>query len=89
MEKTSEPLTSSGSLSQELDPDKEVENTKETVNNAVEWHGATEESGKYLAGFKLLAVTASITITAFLLFLDQSILGTVCLHSKTYFYALF
>jgi hypothetical protein len=36
-----------------------------------------KESNEYIAGFKLLGVMASVTITAFLLFLDQSILGTV------------
>jgi hypothetical protein len=41
---------------------------------------AVKESQEYITGFKLLVVTASLTITVFLLFLDHSILGTVSLH---------
>jgi hypothetical protein len=36
-----------------------------------------EENTVYITGFKLYAVIGSVTLTAFLMFLDMSILGTV------------
>lgn len=39
------------------------------------------ENEEYITGTKLLAVTGSVTLVAFLLMMDQSILGTVSLKS--------
>lgn len=42
-----------------------------------------KENHDYVTGFKLLAVMGSVTLTAFLMLLDGSIIGTVSWHTET------
>lgn len=43
-----------------------------------------EENHEYITGFKLLAVLGSVTLTAFLILLDGSIVGVVSWHTQAY-----
>lgn len=45
---------------------------------------ADEESHEDITGFKLLAVMGSVTLTAFLMLLDGSIIGTVSSRMSSY-----
>lgn len=42
-----------------------------------------EENHEYITGFKLFAVLASVTLAAFLMLLDGSIIGVVSWHTLT------
>ena len=43
-----------------------------------------EENHEYIAGFKLLAVLGGVTLAAFLVLLDGSIVGVVSWHTQAY-----
>ena len=64
-------------------PQGEILTSDEHSDNSVKAEAQEKENDKYITGLKLIIVISSVTLVAFLLFIDLSIVSTVSLASMT------